>query len=127
MNDFRTPLARVRGHGSAHEGSGHWWVQRLTSVALVPLSLWMVASIVALKGADHATFQVWLSHFGNALMMVLFIIISIHHMVLGMQVIIEDYVNSESFKFAAIILTHLGSYLLGVACVLAVIGVAFGG
>ncbi|GAB6051665.1 succinate dehydrogenase, hydrophobic membrane anchor protein [Magnetospira thiophila] len=127
MRDFRAPLARARGQGSAHEGLGHWWVQRLTSVALVPLSLWMVASVVALDGADHATFKAWLGHFGNALLMVLFIVTAMYHMALGIQVILEDYVHNGAAKYAGIILTYLGSYLLGVACILAVVGVAFGG
>ena len=114
---LRSPLARVRGLGTAKEGVGHWWAQRLTALALVPLSLWFVASMAWLAGADHAMVVDWVDSPLVASLLILLLVATLYHAYLGLQVVIEDYVHHEGAKLV---------WLLGVkgACLLlAAIGV----
>jgi succinate dehydrogenase / fumarate reductase membrane anchor subunit len=124
---LRTPLGRVRGLGAAKDGVGHWWVQRLTAVALVPLILWFVASIVGLVGADHAAFVAWLSRPFNAVLMTVLLIAGFHHLQLGLQVVIEDYVHHEAAKFAGLVVVKFAAALLALAGIFSVLKIAFGG
>jgi succinate dehydrogenase / fumarate reductase membrane anchor subunit len=123
---MRSPLGRVRGLGSAREGVGHWWAQRMTSLALIPLALWFVASLVTLTGADHATARDWIGAPVPAALLVLLIVAAFYHGALGFQVIIEDYVHHEGAKLAALIAVNGLSLLLGLAGVLSVLMVLFG-
>lgn len=122
---YRTPLGRVRGLGSAKGGTHHWWMQRLTAVALVPLTVWFILSLITLSGADHATVAAWLASPLPAVLMILLIIATFHHLQLGLQVIIEDYVHGEGMKLACIIGVKLASFALAVAAGFAVLKVAF--
>ena len=125
--DMSSPLARARGHGASKEGgTHHWWSQRLTSVAMVPLSLWFVVSAIGLIGADHAAFTVWISEHGNLLAMSLFIIAMFMHIAQGLQVVIEDYVHSEGAKIATLLIVKACIYLGGASCLLSIFIVAFG-
>ena len=124
---LRTPIGRVRGLGSAKSGIHHWWAQRLTAVALVPLTLWFVVAIVGLTGADHTTAVAWLRSPLNAILMLLLIVASFHHMQLGIQVVIEDYVHGEGWKTSMMIGQKLASVALAVAACFAVLKIAFGG
>ncbi|MAE44118.1 MAG: succinate dehydrogenase, hydrophobic membrane anchor protein [Magnetovibrio sp.] len=124
--EMRSSLRRVQGLGSAKEGVGHWWAERLTSMALVPLVLWFMASAVFLVGADHATFKAWVGSFGNGLMLVLFIIALFHHAQLGLQVVIEDYVHGETAKMALLIAVKFAFFFIGAGSVSAVLHLAFG-
>ncbi len=124
---MRSPLGRVRGLGSAREGAGHWWAQRMTALALVPLALWFVAALIGLTGADHATARAWIAAPVPAALLVLLIVASFYHGALGIQVIIEDYVHHEGAKLAALIAVAGLSLMLGLAGVLAVLTVLFGG
>jgi succinate dehydrogenase / fumarate reductase membrane anchor subunit len=124
---LRSPLGRAIGHGSAKEGVEPWWIQRLTAVALVPLSLWFVASLVALAGADHDTVRDWLSRPLAAILMLLLIGATFYHAALGLQVVIEDYIHGEGAKFAALVLNKLICLALAVAGIFAVLKIAFGG
>lgn len=124
---MRSPLGRVRGLGPAGEGIGHWWAQRMTSLALVPLALWFVASLVTLTGADHATAQAWVAAPVPAGLLVLLIVATFYHGALGVQSIIEDYVHHKGAKIAALIAVNTISLLLGLTGVLAVLMVLFGG
>ncbi|MCB2102076.1 MAG: succinate dehydrogenase, hydrophobic membrane anchor protein [Rhodobacterales bacterium] len=127
MTDMRTPLARARNHGSAKEGNEHWWMTKLTAIALVPLSFWFVWACVHLVGADHAAFAAFLGTHGNGLMMVLFVATAFYHLALGLQVVIEDYVHVEWQKIAALVIVKFGCVALGASCVIAVLRLAFGG
>ena len=127
MASRRSALARVRFLGSAKDGTGHWWAQRLTALALVPLCLWFVASIVMLAGADHGQVVAWIGRPVPAILMVLLIVATFHHAQLGLQVVIEDYVHEPALRFAAIILVKLAAVALGVAGAFAVLRIAFGG
>ena len=121
----QTPLGRVRGLGSAKNGTHHWWMQRITAVALVPLTLWFVYSILSLLGAGHAAAETWLASPVNAVLMVLLIIATFHHLQLGLQVVIEDYIHGEGAKIAAIVIIKLASFALAVTGAFAVLKVAF--
>jgi len=123
--NFRTPLSRARGLGSAKSGTGHWWLQRLTAVALVPLSLWFVAALICVASADHATAVAWLGSPLAAILASAFIVAVFYHGQLGVQVVIEDYVHVEWLKLAGIVLMKLVSLLLAAACLFAVLRIAF--
>ncbi len=122
----RTPLGRVRGLGSAKEGTEHFWAQRVTAIALVPLALWFVASLAVYTGADHATAKAWLAEPFSAVVMVLLVVTGFHHAQLGLQVVIEDYVSTEWIKVFSIIVVKLGALALGVAAIFSVLKIAFG-
>ncbi len=100
---FVSPLARARGLGSTHEGAHHWMQERLTSVALLPLTLWVVYSIVSLRGAAYTDFVTWILQPWNAVLLLVFMLISFYHAVLGLQVVIEDYVSCHATKLAMLI------------------------
>ena len=123
---MRTPLARAIGLGFAKEGVGLWWAERVSAVALVPLTLWFVASIIAHTGSDYATFIVWLRTPLTAILMILLLIALFYHTALGLQVVIEDYVHSGA-KFAAVIAVRLGCFALAIAGALATLRIAFSG
>ena len=123
---LRSPLARARGLGAAHNGTHHWWIQRLTSVALAPLFLWLAFSLASLATADHAMATAWLRSPINAVLMLALIATMFHHMQLGLEVVIEDYVHSHIRKFVALIAVKYGTALLAIAAVFAVLKVAFG-
>lgn len=123
---FRSPLGRAIGLGSAKSGSHHWLVQRVTAVALVPLTLWFVASIVAHAGSDYPVFIVWLRTPLVAGGMILLLIALFHHTALGLQVVIEDYVHS-GVKFAVVIAVQLCCYGLAVTGIVATLRIAFDG
>jgi len=122
---MQTPLGRVRGLGSAKNGTHHWWMQRVTAVALVPLTLWFVYSILSLLGGGYVEAARWLASPVNAVLMVLLLIATFHHLQLGLQVVIEDYIHGEGTKIAAIVILKLASFALAVAGAFAVLKVAF--
>lgn len=124
---YRSPLARARGLGSAREGAAHWWAQRLTAVALVPLCLWFVIGLVGVIGEDQRTVTDWIGSPVNAALLVVLIVAAFHHAQLGLQVVIEDYVHHEGLKIAGIILVKFAAILLGLAAVFAVLDISFGG
>jgi succinate dehydrogenase / fumarate reductase membrane anchor subunit len=120
------PLQRVRGLGSAKSGTEHWWHQRLTSVALVPLSLFLVILMVSLIGADHATVVARVGHPLVAVGLILTLIAIAWHMQLGMQVIIEDYVNSPAWKVFALMANIFFAVVFAVLGVFAVLTISIG-
>jgi len=126
MQDVRTPLGRVRGLGSAKEGVQHWWVQRLTALALVPLSLWFIYSMIRLTGAEHSIVVAWFGHTLNAVLMIVLIATTFHHAQLGLQVVIEDYVHHEGRKLASIITIKFLAVLLAAAAIFGVLRIALG-
>jgi succinate dehydrogenase / fumarate reductase membrane anchor subunit len=123
---FRSPLARALGLGSAKSGVRHWWAERTTAVALVPLCLWFVASIIAHSGSDYPIFIAWLRTPLATGCMVLLLIALFHHSALGLQVVIEDYVHS-GVRFVAIVAIRLGCYGLAVIGIIATLHISFGG
>jgi len=124
---LRSDLGRVRGLGSAKEGAAHWWAQRVTAVALVPLALWLVASLAALAGADVAAVRGWIAQPFTAVLLVLLIGVTFHHAQLGLQVVIEDYVHAECAKIAGIVLVKFAAVALAAAGVFSVLKIALAG
>jgi len=124
--DLRTPLARVTGLGAAKDGTGHWWLQRLSAIALVPLVLWFVASIVSLSGSGQAEVKAWLDNPLAALLFVLLLGGGFFHLKLGLQVVIEDYFHAGAAKLALLILNTFASIALAGASILAVLKLALG-
>jgi len=126
-NSLKTPLGRVRGLGSAKDGTHHFWLQRLTALAIIPLILWLMISIISLVGAGREDVVSWLSSPLAALLLILFTVAAFWHMKLGLQTIIEDYIHSEGRKLVAVILNNFICIALGAACVLATISMHLGG
>ncbi len=124
---LRTSLGRVRGLGTAKEGTGHWWTQRLTSLALIPLSIWFVASVAAHAGADYEAMRAWVGSPLTASLLLLLVVTTFYHSYLGLQVVIEDYVHHEGLKFASLIVVQGASFLLGTIAVVSVFMILFGG
>ncbi len=124
---LRSALGRARGTGPAKEGVAHWWAQKLTSIALVPLTVWFVASVVLLIGSDYDRFTAWLSAPLPAILMILLIVATFHHAQLGLQVIIEDYVHNGALRLTGIVVVKFAAILLGLGSVFAVLRIALGG
>ena len=123
---LKTPLGQVVGLGSAKDGTEHWWMQRLSAVALIPLGLWFAVSLLALPDLGHDTLSLWIAEPISSVGLVLFVVAAGYHSHLGLQVVVEDYV-AGALKVATLIalsLVHIG---LGVAGVLAVLRIGFGG
>ncbi len=121
---LRSPLGRALGLGSAKEGVEHWWLQRLTAVALVPLSLWFAAVVIRLVGADRDTVQAWIGHPLPAILLALLLIATFYHMALGLQVVIEDYVAAPLARLGLIVILRLACFALAVAGIFAVFSMA---
>ena len=124
---LRTPLGRVLGLGAAREGTSHWWGQRLTAAALVPLALWFAVSLCRLETADFASVAGWLSAPLNTVLAVLLVAVAFYHSQLGVRVVIEDYVHAPGVKLVSLVLVDFLHVALGVAGIIAVLRVSFGG
>lgn len=122
---LKTPLGAARGLGSAKNGTHHWIMQRITAVALVPLTLWFVFSALALSDAGYAEAAGWLADPLNAVLMLLLIVATFHHLQLGLQVVIEDYIHGEAAKIVALLAVKFAAFALGTAGAFAVLKVAF--
>ena len=123
---MRSPLGRARGLGSSKEGVSHWWAQCMTSLALVPLTVWFVASLVALTGADHDTVRDWIGSPVAAGLLILLIVTTFYHAALGLEVIIEDYIHHSKVRFVARLGVKALSVVLGLTAVLSVLIVLLG-
>ena len=124
---MRTQLGRVRGLGAAKAGTAHWWAQRLTAVALLPLTLWFLYAALHLVGAPRAAVAHWAGNPINAALLVALVVVTYRHLWLGLQVVIEDYVHSEWLKLSTLVAMRLISIALAVAGIFAVLRLAFGG
>ena len=127
MAGYRTPLGRARGLGSAQHGVGHFIAQRVSAIALVALVLWGVDSVLSLSHADYETAVLWLHSPWNAILASLLIGVMSFHMKLGMQVIIEDYIERPITRNVLLILNLFAAWLIGAAGVFSILKVAFGG
>lgn len=126
-DNLRSPLGRARGLGSAKDGLHHWWVQRLTALALIPLTVWFVASVIGLVGTNYEQFSTWLSNPLNATIMVVFFASALHHAQLGVQVVIEDYVSHHGWRIASIIIVKFICFGLAALGIVSTLIVTFGG
>jgi len=124
---LRAPLGQVLGRGSAKQGVHHWWLQRMTSVALVPLSIGFLVSLLALPALDYATLIAWMRQSGVALGLLLLVLVAARHSQLGVRVIIEDYVHASGVKALALVIVDFAHVLAAAAAVFAILKVALGG
>ncbi|MGH6763378.1 MAG: succinate dehydrogenase, hydrophobic membrane anchor protein [Phyllobacterium sp.] len=127
MGDMRTPLGKVRGLGSAKEGTDHFWRQRLTAVANIPLFLFFIGLVVSLSGASYAEARAALAHPLTGLVLAMVLLSGLVHMRLGMQVIIEDYVHGEGTKIVLLMLNTFFTVIVGMASLFAILKLSFGG
>ena len=124
---LRTPLGRALGLGAAKDGTSHWWAERLSAVALVPLTFLFIVVVFALKGADHARVAALMGETWVALTVIFFVVAGFYHMKLAVQVVVEDYVHHERTKMVVLVALPLVCVGLGMACVFAVLKLAFAG
>ena len=116
--------ARVKGLGAAKTGVHHWWAERVTSVALIPLTLWFVFSVLSMAGHPQPAVAHWISHPLVAVLLIALILASFHHTILGLQVVMDDYIHEEMPRLIAILAMKAVLYLLGLAALLAVLKLA---
>lgn len=124
---LRSELGRVRGLGSAKEGVHHWWAQRVSAVALIPLSLWFAAQIVFLTDVDRATALQWLGSPLTLGLMSLFLIVLIYHAALGLRVVIEDYIHAKAAKLVLLLAIQFVGFALAAAGIVSMLVIAFSG
>jgi len=123
---LRSPLGRVLGLGSARGGSSHWYAQRITAVALVLLALWLVISLASLADASYEQVTGWLRWPLNSALALLLVVVSAWHAVLGLQVVVEDYVADKGKRLLVLIAIKFAFVVAAVVGVLAVLRIAFG-
>lgn len=127
MADMKTPLAKVRGLGSAKDGTHHWWLQRVTAIANIPLVIFMVISFVGNVGKSHAEWVAWLKQPLASVLVILFVANFVYHMRLGLQVIVEDYVHDNGTKIASMLVITFACVLIAALSIFSVLRIAFGG
>lgn len=126
MSNLRTPLSQARGHGASGSGTSHFWLQRLTSVALVPLVVWFAFAVATLATLDHAGITAFLSSTYNAALMIASLVAVFIHAALGLQVVIEDYIADQAMRLGLVIATKLLAALFAIIGIVAVIKIAIG-
>ena len=124
MSSRQTPLHRVQGMGASHSGTGHFWRQRVTAAALVPLGLWFGFTVLGLAGSGEVAAVSYLAHPWNALLMGGFVTTMLYHMSLGLRVIIDDYVHSAGMKISLLLLNLIVAFAIWVVCLFAIIRIA---
>jgi succinate dehydrogenase / fumarate reductase membrane anchor subunit len=123
---LRSPLSRVLGLGSAKDGTGHWWAQRVTAIALVPLTLWFACSLLSLPDLAYETVRTWLAFPMTGFLALLLIAVLTYHSYLGTMVVVEDYVTTNGMKVLCLMLLRFLYVLAGGAAVFAILRVVFG-
>jgi succinate dehydrogenase / fumarate reductase membrane anchor subunit len=127
MTPTETPIARVRGLGSAEAGADHWFLERLTSVSTFLLLIWLVVALLRLPDLEHRTVATWLASPLGAVPMLLLVISTFWHLKLGLQVVIEDYVHDEGNKLFSLVLVNFAAILAAAFAVFAILKIAFAG
>jgi succinate dehydrogenase / fumarate reductase membrane anchor subunit len=118
---MRSPLGRARGLGSARAGAAHWWAQRLTAIALVPLTLWFLCGMVRMIGATRDDVVFWMAGPLPIVLMIVLVIATFHHLQLVLQVVIEDYVHNDALRVGSILLIKAVAVLLALSCIISVL------
>lgn len=127
MADLRSPAARVRGLGSAKDGTHHWWLQRVSAIALIPLVVWFAVSLVRFAPEGQAAARAWLASPVTMVVLILAIAVGMWHAALGIQVVIEDYVHGKGWRIGLDLAVKFAAAALTVASVVAIFTIAFGG
>ena len=123
---LRTPLAHVRGLGSAKSGSHHWWAQRMTAIALIPLSLWFISSLICVSNAGYEKAVAWISSPVNTSLLLIFLAAMYYHSFLGLQVVIEDYVEPEWLKITCLIVVKFIMLFAALLSIVSVLKISLG-
>lgn len=123
---LRSPLSKANGLGSAKHGFSHWWWQRVSAIALIPLTVWFVYSLICLVGADHVDATAWLSRPINATLMLIFVLTALFHGQTGLQVIIEDYIHTKWQNLSLLLFIKFSAVILGVLATISVLKVVLG-
>ncbi len=121
---YRSPLAKVRGLGSAKSGTHHWWMQRLTALALIPLTFWVVCVLALLSDLNYTQDVISVGAPSIAIPILLFLLVGFYHGAIGMQVVIEDYISNEAKRLAALLAMYSAMLVLGIASVFSLLKVA---
>ncbi|RBP49263.1 succinate dehydrogenase, hydrophobic membrane anchor protein [Arenicella xantha] len=124
---LRSPLSKALGLGSAKHGFSHWWWQRVTAIALIPLTVWFVYSLVCLSSGGYQDAVIWLSSPVSATLMLLFVLTALYHGQTGLQVVIEDYVHTKWVNLALLLLIKFAAVVMAVLTVISVLKIALGG
>lgn len=124
---YETPLARARGLGAAREGAQHWWRQRVTAVALFPLTFWFAFCLAKLPSVAYRDVALWLKMPWNTILLLSFLLLSFYHAMLGLQIVIEDYVHNDWLKIAGILTMKLVLAFMALASGFAVLRIVFVG
>ncbi len=122
---MRSHLSRARGLGAAKSGIHHWWAERVTAIALVPLTVWFVYAVLHLLGAPQAAVHHFVASPVNTVLLLALVAMTFHHMQLGLQVVMEDYISSQKWQPVAILLNKAVALLLGLLCAVSILRMAF--
>lgn len=122
---YRTPLGKARGLGASRQGTRHWWRQRVTAVALLPLTFWFALAVARWPQSDYAHFVAWVAAPWNTILLIAFLLAGFYHAMLGLQVVIEDYVHVDWVKLVALLSVKLLMAFLALASVYATLRIAF--
>lgn len=125
--NYRTPVKKARGLGSASHGAGHWWSMRVAAVGLVPLMLWFVVGVATYSGGGYQEAVSWIGAPVNAVLLILMIALAFYHGAQGLQEILMDYVGNENLRMMLILLEKFAAVVLAVAAIFAVLSIALGG
>ena len=121
---MRSPLGRARGVGSGHSGVHHWYAERITAIALVPLTIWFIISVLRMVGASQSMVAIWVASPLNAALLLALIAITFHHMQLGIQVVLEDYTPNPKKLMACVLINRGVALLLGLIAAISVLKLA---
>ena len=124
---MQSDLGRVRGLGSAKGGTSHWWAQRVTAIANLPLGLWLIICLISGVGSSYETVTAWLSNYFHATMMVILIANMAYHFALGLQVVIEDYIHGRVKEVTALLAVRFFAVFIAVASTISVLRIVFAG
>ena len=122
---MRSPLGRARGMGAAKSGLHHWWIERVTGIALVPLTIWFIYAILHLLGSPQGAVQHFVGNPVNTVLLLLTVAMTFHHMQLGLQVVMEDYISNKKMQTGAILLNKGVAVVLGLLCAVSILRMAF--
>ena len=118
---MRSPLGRARGLGSARAGAAHWWAQRITALALVPLTLWFICGMLRLVGASRADVAAWLHSPLTLALMLALLLMTFHHMRIGLSAVVEDYIQQPALRLTTLLTIRATTFFLGLACIVSVL------
>ena len=126
MSQLRSPLSIVKGLGSSKSGTDHWWMQRITALALIPLVLWLCFSIASLPGTDYVTIKAWLSSPVVVTLLIMTIIATFYHAQLGLQVVIEDYISNHATRLMTVIAVNFLCIIFAIIAIISLLKISFG-